>query len=106
VETPGQLKQPIEIPRISVVAASLNLDGHVAGACNGTYSNVIGNYLGLTVVHINRVLRSLRSERIVDLEKNCVTTLDLERLVIMARNGGTASCRAIGREHQLSEAAD
>ena len=66
----------------------------------------IGNYLGLTVVHINRVLRSLRSERIVDLQKHCVTILDLERLVIMARNGGTASCRAIGREHQLSEAAD
>jgi CRP-like cAMP-binding protein len=47
----------------------------------------IGNYLGLTVVHINRVLRSLRSEQIVDLEKHCVTILDLERLVIMARNG-------------------
>ena len=33
----------------------------------------IGNYLGLTVVHINRVLRSLRAERIVDLEKHSVT---------------------------------
>ena len=59
----------------------------------------IGNYLGLTVVHINRVLRSLRSEQIVDLEKHHVTILDLERLVIMARNGGTARCC-------LSEAAD
>ena len=66
----------------------------------------IGNYLGLTVVHINRVLRSLRSERIIDLAKHCVTILDLERLVIMARNGGTASSSAIGREHELSDAAD
>ena len=66
----------------------------------------IGNYLGLTVVHINRVLRSLRSERIVDLDKHCVTVLDLERLVNMARKGGTASSRAICDEHGLSEAAD
>jgi CRP-like cAMP-binding protein len=66
----------------------------------------IGYYLGLTVVHINRVLRSLRSEQIVEFEKHCVTILDLERLVIMARNGGTTSSCAIGREHELSEAAD
>jgi CRP/FNR family transcriptional regulator, anaerobic regulatory protein len=66
----------------------------------------IGNYLGLTVVHINRVLRSLRSERIVDLAKHCVTILDLERLVILARNGGTTSFCAIGREPELSDAAD
>ena len=66
----------------------------------------IGNYLGLTVVHINRVLRSLRAERVVGLEKHCVTILDLERLVILARNGGTASLHAISRERELSEAAD
>ena len=66
----------------------------------------IGNYLGLTVVHINRVLRSLRSEQIVDLEKHCVTILDLERLTIIARNGRTVGSRALGREHELSEAAD
>ena len=65
----------------------------------------IGNYLGLTVVHINRVLRSLRSEQIVELEKHRVTILDLERLVIMARSGETASSCAIGRKHELSEAA-
>jgi CRP/FNR family transcriptional regulator, anaerobic regulatory protein len=66
----------------------------------------IGNYLGLTVVHVNRILRSLRSEQIIDLEKHCVTILDLERLMIVARNRGTASSSAIGREHELSEAAD
>lgn len=66
----------------------------------------IGSYLGLTVVHINRVLRSLRAERIVDLEKHSVTILDRGRLAIMARNGGAASSRAINREHGLNEAAD
>ena len=66
----------------------------------------IGNYLGLTVVHINRVLRSLRAERIVDLEKHSVTILDRERLAIMARNGGAAGSRAINRERGLNEAAD
>jgi CRP/FNR family transcriptional regulator, anaerobic regulatory protein len=45
----------------------------------------IGEYLGLTVVHVNRVLRSLRNERIAHLEKNCVTILDLERLRRLAR---------------------
>jgi CRP-like cAMP-binding protein len=51
----------------------------------------IGNYLGLTVVHINRVLGSLRGERIVDLEKHCVTILDLQRLALLSQNGGAAS---------------
>jgi hypothetical protein len=46
----------------------------------------IGNYLGLTVVHINRVLRSLRDDRIVNLEKHCVTIIDLARLTNLARN--------------------
>ena len=44
----------------------------------------IGNYLGLTVVYINRVLRSLREAGIVNLEKHCVTILDLERLTRLA----------------------
>ena len=44
----------------------------------------IANYLGLTVVYINRVLRSLRESGIVNLEKHCVTILDLERLTRLA----------------------
>lgn len=40
----------------------------------------IGAYLGLSAVHVNRVLRSLRDEGVVNLEKNCVTILDFERL--------------------------
>jgi len=51
----------------------------------------IGQYLGLTMVHINRVLRSLREARIVSLEKHCVTILDLEGLIRLADSGGTAS---------------
>ena len=46
----------------------------------------IGEYLGLTVVHVNRVLRSLRADRIVSLERSCVTILDLERLTRLARH--------------------
>ena len=48
----------------------------------------IGHYLGLTVVHINRVLRSLRDERTVNFEKHCVTILDLERLTMLAQSRG------------------
>jgi CRP/FNR family transcriptional regulator len=51
----------------------------------------IGHYLGLTVVHINRVLRSLREARIVNLEKHCITILDLEGLTSLAQNEGMAN---------------
>ena len=47
----------------------------------------IGAYLGLTVAHVNRVLRSFRDERIVNLEKHCVTILDLEGLTRLAQSG-------------------
>jgi CRP-like cAMP-binding protein len=47
----------------------------------------IGHYLGLTMVHINRVLRSLREARIVCLEKHYVIILDIERLTRLAENG-------------------
>jgi CRP/FNR family transcriptional regulator, anaerobic regulatory protein len=45
----------------------------------------IGSYLGLTVVHINRVLRSLREERVAQVEKHCVSILDLGRLRALAQ---------------------
>jgi CRP-like cAMP-binding protein len=44
----------------------------------------IGNYLGLTTVHINRVLRSLREEGVALVEKHCVSILDLARLRALA----------------------
>jgi CRP-like cAMP-binding protein len=64
----------------------------------------IAHYLGLTVVYINRVLRSLREAGIVNVEKHCVTILDLERLTRLAENGGIVSSSGAGvRERSLTE---
>ncbi len=49
--------------------------------------NQIGGYLGLTVVHVNRVLRSLRDDLIVNMEKHCVTILNFEQLKKLAQGG-------------------
>jgi CRP/FNR family transcriptional regulator, anaerobic regulatory protein len=45
----------------------------------------IASYLGLTVVHVNRVLGALREQRIVNLERHCITIIDLERLTTLAQ---------------------
>ena len=45
----------------------------------------MGSYLGLTVVHINRVLKSLRNDQIAQMEKHCVSILDLDRLRALAQ---------------------
>jgi CRP/FNR family transcriptional regulator len=66
----------------------------------------IGDYLGLTVVHVNRVLRSLRDERIVNLERHCVTVLNLDRLTSLAQNGGTGSSNTKVSDRRPDEAAD
>jgi CRP-like cAMP-binding protein len=47
----------------------------------------IAAYLGLTVAHVNRVLRSLRDEQIVTLERHCMTILDLNQLTTLAQKG-------------------
>jgi len=47
----------------------------------------IGAYLGLTVAHVNRVLRSLRDERIANLHKHTVTIFDVEGLMRLAGDG-------------------
>jgi CRP-like cAMP-binding protein len=54
----------------------------------------IGEYLGITVVHVNRVLRSLRDERVASLEKNCLMVLDLDQLSLLAQ-ARTASDRRL-----------
>jgi CRP/FNR family transcriptional regulator len=46
----------------------------------------IGDYVGLSAVHVSRVLRSLRDECVINLEKNCVTILDLEHLARLAHD--------------------
>jgi CRP/FNR family transcriptional regulator, anaerobic regulatory protein len=47
----------------------------------------IGAHLGLTVVHVNRVLRSLRDKRIASVEKHAVTIFDVEGLRRLAGDG-------------------
>jgi len=66
----------------------------------------IGNYLGLTVVHVNRVLRALRDEQIVNLEKHYVTILDLARLTVLAQKEAAASPSAGITERALHEVAN
>jgi DNA-binding transcriptional regulator LsrR (DeoR family) len=64
----------------------------------------IGQYLGLTVVHVNRVLQSLRAERILDLERHCVTILDLHRLTSLTQSGGTGCSKTGVSDRPLDEA--
>jgi CRP-like cAMP-binding protein len=45
----------------------------------------IAAYLGLTVAHVNRVLRFLRDEQIVTLERYCMTILNLKQLKTLAQ---------------------
>ena len=47
----------------------------------------IAAYLGLTVAHVNRVLRFLRDEQIVTLERHCMTILSLKQLKTLAQKG-------------------
>jgi CRP-like cAMP-binding protein len=47
----------------------------------------IGAYLGLTVAHVNRVLRSFCHEQIANVEKHCVTILDFDRLAVVSQSG-------------------
>jgi len=65
----------------------------------------IGNYLEVTVVHIHRIVRSLRDEQIVTLEKSYVTILDLQRLTVLTQSRRTASSPARGGKHSLTEIA-
>jgi CRP-like cAMP-binding protein len=66
----------------------------------------IGSYLGLTEVHVNRVLRSLRDERIVQMDKHCVTILDLEELTNLAQRAATLNSITAAGERASSEAAE
>jgi CRP/FNR family transcriptional regulator len=58
----------------------------------------IGSYLGLTVVHVNRVLRSLREEQIAQVEKHCVTIVDLDRLQSLAVHGAVVPAKTDERQ--------
>lgn len=57
----------------------------------------IGSFLGMTVVHVNRVLRALRDAEVVIVEKHHVTILDLSHLAALANEDvKTASSVASG----------
>ena len=56
----------------------------------------IAAYLGLTVAHVNRVLRSLREERIANVEKHAVTIFDVQGLKRLARD--TRIAAAAGKD--------
>jgi CRP/FNR family transcriptional regulator len=47
----------------------------------------IGDHLGLTLVHVNRVLRSLREQKIVSIDRHVVTIRDLDWLRQLAASG-------------------
>jgi CRP/FNR family transcriptional regulator len=63
----------------------------------------IGSYVGLTVVHVNRVLGLLREERIVHVEKHCVTILDLKRLMSLSQPEWAEHSAAHTDERPLNE---
>ena len=44
-----------------------------------------GDYLGLSAVHVDRILRSFHDEHVANVERNWVTILDIERLKRLAR---------------------
>ena len=64
----------------------------------------IGDHLGLTLVHVNRVLRSLRDERIVDLNRHVVVIRDLKRLRALVE-GQVAHRKAVSCGEDLGHAA-
>src|SRR5215468_10781607 len=44
---------------------------------------LIGDALGLTAVHVNRTLRTLREDRLVEIGNKCVTILDFDALSLL-----------------------
>jgi CRP/FNR family transcriptional regulator, anaerobic regulatory protein len=66
----------------------------------------IGSYVGLTVVHVNRMLRSLSDDRIVQMQRHYVTILDVERLKKLAQRAVASSSSADTEERVSIEAAE
>ena len=65
----------------------------------------IGSYVGLTVVHVNRMLRSLSDDRIVQMQRHYVTILDVERLKKLVQRAAIVRSPA-APEERASIAAD
>src|SRR5579863_220674 len=62
----------------------------------------IGDHLGLTLVHVNRVLRSLRERRIVNIDRHVVTIRDMARLQSLAGRGKAPAAPRAGAAAGLS----
>jgi CRP-like cAMP-binding protein len=58
---------------------------------------VLGDALGLTSVHVNRVLRKLRMSGIMELTAGSLTIADLDKLVAVAGFDGTYLHRRLRR---------
>ena len=63
----------------------------------------IGDHLGLTLVHVNRVLRSLRENGIVSIDRHVGTIRDLERLRKLAVSGRAEQRLSLERPRSLHE---
>jgi len=63
--------------------ALVGMGGKAAYACPLTQYH-LADALGLSAVHVNRVLRQLRDDELVTFQHGCVTIHDLDRLVDLA----------------------
>ena len=67
---------------------------------------LIGDALGLTTVHVNRTIRSLREDKLIAIDGKVVTILDFEALSLLSDFENSylgAAARALGNEISLSK---
>ena len=62
----------------------------LAGLCNGDSfqmpltQELLSDILGMSIVHVNRIVKQLRSEQLIELKNNLITILEPERLAMIA----------------------
>ena len=67
---------------------------------------LIGDALGLTTVHVNRTIRSLREDKLIAIDGKVVTILDFEGLSLLSDFENSylgATARALDNEMNLSK---
>jgi CRP-like cAMP-binding protein len=67
---------------------------------------LMGDALGLTTVHVNRTMRSLREDKLIAIDGKTVTILDFEGLSLLSDFENSylgATARALGNEMNLSK---
>jgi hypothetical protein len=68
---------------------------------------LIGDAVGLTTVHVNRTMRSLREDKLIAVDGKRVTILDFEGLSLICDFENSylgAAAHAIGKEMNLAKA--